>query len=190
MEVTLPTEEQIWGSDALDVIKDYGIMVAPTDLAVVLGCIMGDSDGLKTIEGEIPCASSTASRFRDEDVCCVHYQNLNKASCGGRFRESGVRPVLSPSDTSFISPSRLKTGPRGTMIVEYGKYPQTLADASTSKELENLFNFGSLRSTGKIYTFDSVDLDDRKTPFAAIEYQEYELNSKKYIRVPGRPANR
>ncbi len=41
METTFLTENQIWGDDALSVLKEYGVAAAPTDLAVILGAMIG-----------------------------------------------------------------------------------------------------------------------------------------------------
>lgn len=51
MDATFLTENQIWGDDALDVIKQYGTCVGASDLAIALGACMGNQetdDGLKT----------------------------------------------------------------------------------------------------------------------------------------------
>lgn len=50
MNTTLLTEDQIWGNQALDVMKKYGTRTALTDLAIVSGGLMGRST--TTSEGE------------------------------------------------------------------------------------------------------------------------------------------
>ena len=40
LDFTFLKEDQIWGNDALEVMKRYGTKVAPTDLAVILGSRM------------------------------------------------------------------------------------------------------------------------------------------------------
>ena len=50
MNTTLLTEDQIWGNQALDVMKKYGTRTALTDLAIVSGGLMGRS--ATTSEGE------------------------------------------------------------------------------------------------------------------------------------------
>lgn len=55
MRTTFLTEDQIWGNNALDVIKKYGIKTGLTDLAIALeGCI---GRGNTTSEGERPDTS-------------------------------------------------------------------------------------------------------------------------------------
>ena len=43
VKTTFLKEDQIWGDDALDVLKVYGTKVAPTELAAVLGAAMPET---------------------------------------------------------------------------------------------------------------------------------------------------
>lgn len=69
MDATFLTEEQIWGDDALDVIKKYGTVVGATDLAIALGAYMGN--GTKTSDGLRSCACWSASADDDDFVRLV-----------------------------------------------------------------------------------------------------------------------
>lgn len=51
MNTEFLTEEEIWGDSALKVIKDYGPKAGLTDLAIILGGMMGGS-GYETDDGE------------------------------------------------------------------------------------------------------------------------------------------
>ena len=186
MDFTFLKEDQIWGDDALEVMKRYGTKVAPTDLTVILGGYMTDGDG-RTSEGDLTCASWSASSYAYDRVRCVY--------CGGgqdwydtTSRGVSARPALPPSEASKISPSEARAID-GIRVVEYGEYPQTVADERTSERLERLHSSRSLRPTGKNYTFDSVGLTDYDTAFKATSFSEYEMDGKRYIRVPGRPAD-
>ena len=185
MDFTFLKENQIWGDDALDVMKKYGTAVAPTDLTAILGGVMSCAGGIKTSEGETTCASWSASSNVHKGVRCVHYKgdkNWNNTS----KRRISARPALPPSEASKISPSEARTI-AGIRVAEYGEYPQTVADERTSEKLERLHDSRSLRLTGKNYTFDSVGLTDFDTPFKATSFSEYEMDGKRYIRVLGRP---
>lgn len=185
MDFTFLKENQIWGDDALDVMKKYGTAVAPTDLTAILGGVMNSAGGIKTSEGETTCASWSASSNVHKGVRCVHYKgdkNWNNTS----KRRISARPALPPSEASKISPSEARTI-AGIRVAEYGEYPQTVADKRTSEKLERLHDSRSLRPTGKNYTFDSVGLTDFDTPFKATSFSEYEMDGKRYIRVLGRP---
>ena len=186
-EFTFLTEEQIWGVEngngKLEVMKRYGTKVAPTDLTVILGCYMTDGDDC-TSEGDLTCGSWSASLSEDGDVCCVSYRGNRTFNYTG-MRKASVRPALPPSEASKIQPQNIKTGINGVRIYEYGEYPQTVADYKRSNKLEKLFKSKKLNTTGKNYTFDSVDLDGLGTAFKATSFSEYEMDGKRYIRVQG-----
>ncbi len=73
MDFTFLKEDQIWGDDALDVMKRYGTKVAPTDLTVILGGYM-TGGGDRTSEDDLTCASWSASSDGSEGVRCVFYK--------------------------------------------------------------------------------------------------------------------
>lgn len=185
MDFTFLKEDQIWGDDALEVIKNYGTLVAPTDLTAILGGVMNSASGTRTSENDITCASWSASSIGFGNVRCVSDRGA-KGWTNTDKRRISARPALPPWEASKISPR--KTGVlSGIRVAEYGEYPQTVADEHTSAKLERLHSSRSLRLSGKNYTFDSVGLTDCDTPFKATAYPEYELDGKRYIRVLGRP---
>ena len=69
--------------------------------------------------------------------------------------------------------------------IEFGEYPQKVVSLKLSCDLERIYSRGGLKETGKIYTIDSVDVNDKNTHFKARQYVEYEYNGKKYIRFIG-----
>lgn len=186
MDFTFLNDDQIWGDDALEVIKRYGTKVAPTDLTVILGGVMNNS-GARTYEGDLGCASWTASLGYNCLVRCV-YHNGAVFWINSNDRWISARPALLPSEASKISPSEASVFD-GIRVAEYGEYPQTVADERTSEILERLHSLSSLRSTGKNYTFDSVALGDCYTPFKKTTYPEYKMDGKRYVRIPGRPSD-
>ena len=191
LDFTFLYGDQIWGDDngnvQLEVMKRYGTKVAPTDLTVILGGYMTWDDD-RTSENDLTCASWSASSLGDVDVRCVGRKGGGGWS-GANARVTSARPALPPSEVSKISPSEAMAGVNGVQIAEYGEYPQTVADDETHERLERLYNSKSLHTTGKNYTFDSVGLCNYDTSFQATSYSEYEMDGRRYIRVPGRPAN-
>ena len=189
LDFTLLTEEQIWSTGALDVMKGYGTKVAQTDLAVILGGEVS-ADGHKTPEGELSCNSLTRSAIGPvwvvRAVCA-------DGAIGGAYpqrRYVSIRPVLPPSETANLIPSNLKTGVNNVDIVEYGEYPQAVADEKTSNKLEKLYQSNSLNQTGKNYTFDQNTTAWPVTAFQPLICPEYRLKTKKYIRVLGCPYDK
>ncbi len=186
MDFTFLKEDQIWGDGALEVMKRYGTKVAPTDLTVILGGYM-TGGGDCTSEDDLTCASWSASSYDNVYVRSVDAEGT-KSWNNMNLRIFSARPALPPSEASKISPSEARAI-AGIRVAEYGEYPQTVANERTSEKLERLHDSRSLRPTGKNYTFDSVGLTDYDTSFKATSYQEYEMDGKRYIRVPGRPAD-
>mgnify|MGYP006894043434 FL=1 len=108
-------------------------------------------------------------------------------------REAAVRPALSASATSKISPSNVREMRFGNgktvQICEYGAYPQTVAPESISQELEVQYQKNALKPTGKNYTFDSAELEAFDTGFTPRNHKEYMFNGKKYVRIEGKPCS-
>jgi hypothetical protein len=92
--------------------------------------------------------------------------------------------VASSIRLSEAKPSRKISG---VDVVEYGEYPQTIAEETITRELEQAFSKNQLQKTGKTYNFDSEKRDAYDKPFNAKEYAEYQHKGKKYIRVEAKP---
>lgn len=194
MDFTFLKKDQIWGDHSLDVMKRYGTKVAPTDLAVILGANIDPAS--RTSEGDVPCSSWSASTCHEYDYIhtkrdyfgayLVNFNGRELDCFGIHDREISERPALSSEAAYGIILKNIHEGPNGVQIGEFGEYPQTVADKETSEKLERLYKTESLSPTGKNYTFDSADIEDYDTPFKATSYPEYEMDGKRYIRVPGR----
>lgn len=194
LNFTFLTQEQIFGKDALEVIKKYGTCAAPTDLAVLLGAFMPGSDPGRTSEGDITCewgmATSETSRWGDVYFHAVDTDGKNNSIAWEHHR--GCRPVLLPSETSKIHPNRIKKEKNGISVVTFGEYPQTVVQGPLLKELEDTMIAQKMKLTGKSYTFNArIDINDggyseQSHPH---EYLEYEYKGKKYIRVQACPAD-
>jgi len=176
LDFTLLTYEQLSGDKGvqLDVIKKYGAGVAQTDLAILL---RGMTDIKKTSEGDPSCYCWTSSFNAAGEVLIENATVSSKCF----FRDLCVRPALPPSATADLVPTARKKGINGIEVVEYGEYPQTIADAETTKKLEEAFKAGILKTTGKSYTFDSVDRNNVEHKFQPAFHPEYEYQGKKYI---------
>lgn len=188
-ELTLLSEEEVWGVNGgrqLDVLRQYGIKSAITDLVLLTGGSCEDSctymapadDTLKGRTGWVYTRSSDGAG----DVLGV-FQDGSRYWEYRYRRDGAVRPaLLSSSVFSQISPNRVR-GYNGTEEVEYGEYPQYAPDSDMQIRLESEYQRGNLRTTGRDYTFDSTRYDDYSQGFQPVKYEEYEYNGKKYIRV-------
>lgn len=188
-ELTLLSEQEVWGVNGgrqLDVLEKYGTRSAITDLVILTGGYCEDScsymapddNSLKGRTGWVYTRSSAG----DGDV-----RGVNKD--GSRYykyryeRNGAVRPALLSSFIfSQISPNRVR-GYNGTEEVEYGEYPQYAPDSDVQRRLENEYQRGNLRQTGRDYTFDKTEYDDYSQYFQPVTYEEYDYNGKKYIRI-------
>lgn len=188
-ELTLLSEQEVWGVNGgrqLDVLEKYGTRSAITDLVILTGGYCEDScsymapddNSLKGRTGWVYTRSSAG----DGDVRGVSRD-------GSRYnfyrydRNGAVRPALLSSFIfSQISPNRVR-GYNGTEEVEYGEYPQYAPDSDVQRRLENEYQRGNLRQTGRDYTFDKTEYDDYSQYFQPVTYEEYDYNGKKYIRI-------
>ena len=188
MEVTFLREEDIWGDNALEVIKAYGTAVGISDVAIALGTMMGS--GTKNSAGVASGVVWSMSPYEYEDVRTVDFLS-DLSSINPTSDQAAGCPALPFSATSLIRPNnvramRLANG-KTVQICEYGAYPQTVAPKSVSQELEAQYQKNALKTTGKTYTFDSAELDAYSTGFTPRNCAEYSFAGKKYVRIEGKP---
>ena len=188
MEVTFLREEDIWGDNALEVIKAYGTAVGISDVAIALGTMMGS--GTQNSAGVASGVVWSASSFNYGFVRTVDFLS-DLSSINPTSDQAAGCPALPFSATSLIRPDNAKTmrlaNNKTVQICEYGAYPQTVAPKSVSQELEAQYQKHALKTTGKTYTFDSAELDAYSTGFTPRNCAEYSFAGKKYVRIEGKP---
>lgn len=175
--LTLLSEGQIWGNDSepqLDVFKKIGPQALNTDLCILKGAHF--SYNFKygfyyTESGHYWTKSSSDGK----DAYVVSGDGEKKTSLGSSCCY-GIRPVLqSPEIFAQLSQNRVK-GDSGVDEVDFGEYPQTVANGLEAI-LESKYKIrGELIETGNTYTFKCDDYAN----YTAIEY---EYQGKKYIRT-------
>ncbi len=185
-DFTFLTADQVFGTDQLEILKKYGVKCAITDFSILLGGIVSADN--YTSEGRtLKDRTSwwwTKSSFRcDYSAHAVdQYGNENWDLVLERY--GGFRPVIPYSEISSMCSDPVRDE-YGILEVEYGEYPQMVVDEGYSVELERAYNNGSLKTTEKTYTTDSVDWRSIDVRFIAREHTEYEYKGKKYIRFVG-----
>lgn len=191
VKVTLLKEEQIWGPEALSVIKAYGTKVALSDLAIVLGGWLGSAGC--TLEGDRSGYIWTASGLIDLGLVRTITHAGDKCYYYPNRRRDGVRPVLLKEETEKITPDKIQTleltNEISVKIVFYGEYPQKSVRSKLNELLEEMYHNKELKKTKQFFTFDTAGLTDYETGLKAKKYFVYEHQGKKYIRVEGRPAD-
>ena len=179
------TDEQLFGNNQLDIISRYGTKCAITDFSILLGGYVSSYD--YTSEGNTRKDRTgwwwTKSSDGDNDARRVNTCGIIRWSNVIR-RDGGARPALPYSSIQQVSSNGVR-GASGIKETLYGEYPQTIVDENYSRELERAYNNGSLRTTGKNYTTDSVRYQDYDTNFRPRAHTEYEYNGSKYIRFVG-----
>ncbi len=193
LDITLLKEEQIWGDNALDVIKKYGTKTSYTDLVVVLGGFVDYEPDQRTVEGDLTGAVWTASVTDTGDPKTIDFSGKDGVF-EAQKRFSGIRPVLPPHVTKKITPDNIKTkelkNGQTVDIVEYGAYPQTIATLAANAKLEKDFNNGKLKPTTlPPFTFDRQDNVEENRTFSPQTYPVYEKDKKLYIRVEAKRDN-
>ncbi len=192
IEIDLLQRDNLWHvSDMyppLDVFEKYGTKCAVTDLAVLTGCDIEsllyyrvpDDKSLRGRTGKV--CTKTPSYYYIKSIYS-QYVSGDVVPCDIRCRDSAIRPVLKiPSKLFEKIVSKKNYGYKGIIEVEFGEYPQWVVNKKLQSILEKEFASGNLNTTGKNYTFDSVEKNNFTTPFSPIVYPEYEYNGKKYIR--------
>jgi len=173
--------EVISGVKELDIFKRYGTSCAITDFAILLG---GDvASNSYTTEGnslkDRACFWWTKSKFRANVISVDHMGNTRL--CNPDIRNCGARPALPYSLISSIASNNTR-GRNGILEVEYGEYPQTVVSENIANNLESAYLNRTMNITGKKYTTDGINCNNRYISFQAISHTEYEYNGRKYIR--------
>ena len=183
-DFTFLTEEQIFGSNQIDVIKKRGTKATISDFSVLLGGWVSDwhVDNDSSLEGRTGYYW-TKSDDGDNDARVVN-DNGYRGSNDVDTRNGGARPALPFSSISSI-PTNGESGKirDGVLEVEYGYYPQKAVSRDMQERLERAYRSGSISKTRNSYTTDSVAYDDYDTVFQPRTHQEYEYNGKRYVRV-------
>ena len=184
-EFTLMSKYQVENG----IFNEIGYQCTVSDFAIMLGLVpYGAPGGISLKDRTGGWFLKDAYDNDNEDVLGIDIHG-NFGHFPVYARAIGIRPVL-PFDSTYDLNSiynNLTVGKNGVYEVEYGEYPQYAADQNLQYTLEEKFQNGALRKTGKTYTTDSVawfDSDDKS--FIPQEHIEYEYNGKRYVRVMGK----
>lgn len=182
-EFTLLSDEQAFGSQQIDVIKKIGRKCAISDFAILLGAYVS-SDYHVDVDNSMRGRTGwwyLSSSDGYGGVSGVNEDSNRTCTPAGK-RSGAVRPALPFSYISDISLNGVK-GRHGFLEVEYGEYPQYAVDTNLGRILDDSFQAGVLRRTGKTYTTDSRRWDANSEKFSPVQHEEFEYNGKRYVRV-------
>jgi len=156
---------------------------AISDFAILLGAYVSSDyhvDGDNSMRGRTGWWYLSSSDG-DGDVRDVVKDGVRFWTHAGK-RSGAVRPALPFSNISDISLNGVK-GRHGFLEVEYGEYPQYAVDTNLGRILDDSFQAGVLRRTGKTYTTDSRRWNANSERFSPVQHEEFEYNGKRYVRV-------
>ena len=182
--LTILSEEEIWGDKKLEVLEKYGTKAAETDLAKLM-CgesstqfkyySVSDDNSSKGFSGNYYTKTEITTSF-GKSIMYVHSDGSH--GCVSIYNYSfGIRPVIKSFVLFNLICHNGTKGYNDCEEVELGEYPQYAPSDDIQKELEEEYKKNTLQKTGKDYTFTSIKYGD------PINYDEYEYNNKKYIRV-------
>ena len=165
MNITLLSAENIWGDEALEILKEDAMKTASlSDLAVLLGG--RQFFDVCAADGEPSGWLWTSSADEYEDIRAVTKGSVMGFACTS-WRDVSVRPMITASQACQIPQNKIKKGRafKGIETILSGEFPQTLAD--NQDKLELLYQAKKLKQTGKSYQFDYADIDDYDAPYQA-----------------------
>ncbi len=198
-ELTLLSADQVWGSEEekqLDVLKRYGTSALITDLTALTGILYYDDIVYTELfnNHEIKGSYWTKSINNEHKRIVTCRKDGDKSVTSESYRDEGIRPVLKSSKVFNEVYSKRKLGENNVYEVEYGEYPQTLADKTDQIKLEKIYLLEQLKKeeyrkkmkkTGKVYTFDSLSAAPQNwnREIKPISYDEFSYKNQKYIRI-------
>lgn len=177
---TLLTKDQVFGEDRLDIFKKGITMAKSSDFANLLGASYGYIDATH-------CDWATQSLYKNSEgfkdiYLCLSDGNLTHLSMNDKnnTKELGVRPAIKYTDIELLAVNKI-VNRYGIKVVEYGEYPQTVADDELSEELEANYVNSTLVHTTKCYTMPDIKREDVNY-FTSDKLIEYEYNGERYVR--------
>jgi hypothetical protein len=206
VKVNLLTREQIFGKKRLKIFDQHGVTAELTDLALLLGAEthknnpMKKKFGRKYVVTNYCCLGQPMVEYDYDNMNGQHIiptrENLCVTTEGELYESKNLKGKIE----AFRMPQVWRMEPHRVITKKSKKpvnFPQNVADARTSTELEIAFNKNTLKRTGRFYTFDkyykeggrtSYDKNNyHKKEFTPIEFPVYRAdNGDKYIRIQAR----
>lgn len=176
---SLPTNENLYNDNKLDMLKTYGSSAAITDFGILTSGFVSsvfhvnDERSLENRCGDYWfIIDNDNRRTTDGDGLIYNYYDNGK--------RGAIRPIISYSNIK--DNCKNKTIIKENILqVEYGEYPQQVATHSLQVTLEDLYKTENLNKTNKTYTINNGKNDEEL--LKTINIDEYEYNEKKYIRI-------
>jgi len=190
MKFTFLTSDQATDISKMKITKDYLRQAEITDFSKFLGGYSLLSANISSsIKGKWRqnytgvWVTKTKIKQKNATLICVRDGQFTENSIYDKHL--GARPVTKYSAIKHIT-SGIIFDENGIKKVEYGEYPQTVANEEIGRVLEKLYLDNNLNKTGKTYTTEyyvpEYGGDIKLKHYKHIEYQ---YNDEKYIRFIG-----
>ncbi len=189
--------DQIVGPDALDVIKRYGTEAIVTGYAIKRGVedfmLRGKyyaeqrREPKGTLLNQTCCEYWTSTRVDGSISKCYAFGKLMPIPEAAWSDDNGIRLVV-PFDEikdQVMDTYKIKAEGGEVTVVTYGEYPQDVLDTDEKYTMNEAYNEGKVKPTGKTYSAlgyrTEMFYDGNERHFERDEYPEYEFNGEKYV---------
>ena len=169
-DIRLLKIEECFGNDKLDMFKKGKVQADVTDFALLLGAYCNiDEDGY--LEKTAPFFTMSS---KDHMVRVVNAYGVKSLDFPNNYI-FGFRPVIDTSVRELLGNVKVKNN-NGTMLVQYGYYPQKAASAFMQKELNNNKGVDTLATHRVFYPENRMEesVDDLHV---------YYYKGKKFVKV-------
>lgn len=179
-DFTLLSENQVFGDENLDILKQYGTKCCITDFAILLGG--WENGSYYTSDGQRnTCHWWLNSPVTEEEISYVSMDGSKRDGRPSNYRV-GTRVAIPYTQISANVLNEVR-GMNGILEVEYGEYPQTVVSNELAISLQRAYSDKLINKTGKSYTTIERPFESETV------YDEYIYNGKKYIQINGNDVN-
>ena len=196
---TVLSLSQVYGEGRLDVFNKYGSEAEVTDFAISRGTDYYPLKGKYFAESGLPIESP----LLDEKVCdywtstkvegsvakCYSYGRMGINREVAWSDNNGIRVVVPFEEIKddITSTTTKDFGKGKVTIVTCGEYPQKVLGYREQEAIEELYENGELKPTGKHYSIwgykNELFYDGTDRKFERDEYPEYEYNGMKFVKA-------
>lgn len=182
--LTILTEEQVYGKNKLKIFDVIDPRAAVTDTAILRGAYVSDYhvDGDDTLAGRTGYYWLQNSDGDEYARVVGMYGDSCWKYCYRYRRDGSVRAAL-PSSFILENASEITIREDGLQSAQYGYYLGSSVSKSQQTMLETLYINGLLTELGKGYTFDGRKYEEFDKAFLPEEQIYYGHEGKVYARV-------
>lgn len=196
---TVLSLDQVYGERRLDVFNKYGSDAEVTAFAISRGADYYPLKGKYFAENGLPvesplldkrvCDYWTTTKVDGSASKCYSYGRMGANKETAWDDNNGIRIVVPFEEIkNDIKKTHEEDYGKGKFtVVEYGEYPQRVLNYEEKQALNELYENGELKPTGKYYSVwgysNELFYDGTDRKFERDEYPEYEYNGMKFVKA-------